>query len=243
MENGIKYQGKLNVLHLIEGAKQARGLTVIIDVFRAFSMECYLVSFGAAEIRPVGSVERAKELGKCIPDSILFGERKGVRLDGFAYGNSPSQVEPEAVKGKHVIHTTSAGTQGVVNASGAEEILSGSLVNAKAIARYILQKNPPEVSLVAMGTMGTERNPEDELCADYLRVLLTGGEEEIRRFDIGARAEAIRLHPSGAKFFDPARAEVFPEKDFWMCIKHDIFDFVLQVGEDEDGFIMRRIDV
>ena len=33
---------KINILHLIEGAKKAEGLTVIIDVFRAFSLECYL---------------------------------------------------------------------------------------------------------------------------------------------------------------------------------------------------------
>ena len=51
------YQGKINIYHLIEGAKQARGLTVIIDVFRAFSLECYLYDMGAKEIRPVGSVE------------------------------------------------------------------------------------------------------------------------------------------------------------------------------------------
>ena len=31
----------INILHLIEGAKPAKGLTVIIDVFRAFSLECY----------------------------------------------------------------------------------------------------------------------------------------------------------------------------------------------------------
>ncbi len=31
----------VNILHLIEDAKQAKGLTVIIDVFRAFSLECY----------------------------------------------------------------------------------------------------------------------------------------------------------------------------------------------------------
>ena len=37
----------IEILHLIEGAKQADGLVVIIDVFRAFSMECYLYAFGA----------------------------------------------------------------------------------------------------------------------------------------------------------------------------------------------------
>ena len=30
---------EINILQLLEGAKQAKGLTVIIDVFRAFSVE------------------------------------------------------------------------------------------------------------------------------------------------------------------------------------------------------------
>ena len=50
---------KIKILHLIEGAKQAEGLTVIIDVFRAFSLECYLYDMGVKEIRPIGSVEDA----------------------------------------------------------------------------------------------------------------------------------------------------------------------------------------
>lgn len=32
----------IKILHLVEGAKQSTGLTVVIDVFRAFSMEAYL---------------------------------------------------------------------------------------------------------------------------------------------------------------------------------------------------------
>lgn len=32
----------IQILHLTEGAKLARGITVIIDVFRAFSVEAYL---------------------------------------------------------------------------------------------------------------------------------------------------------------------------------------------------------
>lgn len=71
------YQGKINIYHLIEGAKQARGPTVIIDVFRAFSLECYLNDMGAKEIRPVGSVGEAFALRDRIPDSVLVGERHG----------------------------------------------------------------------------------------------------------------------------------------------------------------------
>ena len=54
-----EFKGKINILHLIEGAKQAEGLTVIIDVFRAFSLECYLYEMGVKEIRPVGTIEEA----------------------------------------------------------------------------------------------------------------------------------------------------------------------------------------
>ena len=37
----------IKILHLLTGAKEATGLTVIIDVFRAFSLEAYLFSQGA----------------------------------------------------------------------------------------------------------------------------------------------------------------------------------------------------
>ena len=68
---------KVNILHLIEGAKQAEGLTVIIDVFRAISLECYLYDMGVKEIRPIGSVEEAFSLNKELPGSVLIGERHG----------------------------------------------------------------------------------------------------------------------------------------------------------------------
>ena len=42
----------IEILQLIEGARKARGLTVIIDVFRAFSVECYAMAGGAKEILP-----------------------------------------------------------------------------------------------------------------------------------------------------------------------------------------------
>ena len=45
----------VNILHLIEGAKQATGLTVIIDVFRAFSLECYLYDMDVKQIHPIGT--------------------------------------------------------------------------------------------------------------------------------------------------------------------------------------------
>ena len=130
----------IGIFHLIEGARQAEGLAVIIDVFRAFSMECYLYAQGAREVRPVGGIDDTFAWREKDPDCILVGERHGKMIDGCDLGNSPSSILPGMVRGKRVIHTTSAGTQGIVNAVRAEEIITGSFVNAKAIAAYIRKK-------------------------------------------------------------------------------------------------------
>ena len=68
--------------------------------------------------------------------------RGGARCPGFDYGNSPSSIPPEAVRGRRVIHTSSAGTQGLTRAVHAEERIAGSLVNAAAVAAYIRQRKP-----------------------------------------------------------------------------------------------------
>ena len=48
----------IKILQLIAGARAARGVTVIIDVFRAFSLEAYMLAAGAECIYPVGDVEK-----------------------------------------------------------------------------------------------------------------------------------------------------------------------------------------
>ena len=40
----------IKILQLLDGAKQAEGLTVIIDVFRAFSVACYAFDGGINKI-------------------------------------------------------------------------------------------------------------------------------------------------------------------------------------------------
>ena len=228
---------EIRILRLLEGAKQAEGLAVIIDVFRAFSLEAYLYDMGAAKIFPVGSIEKARELKEQHSEYLLIGERNGKKCEGFDFGNSPSTVSRETVAGKSIVHTTSAGTQGVANAAKAEEVITGSLVNAKAIAEYIRRKNPEVVSLVCMGNSAIRIAKEDELCAEYIRSLLEGTE-----LDIAARAAALRSD-GGEHFFDPNNQEVFPEADFWLCSKYDLFDFVIRVTPKEDYFETEKIEV
>ena len=228
----------IKILHLLTGAKEATGLTVIIDVFRAFSLEAYLFSQGAEVIYPIGSIAKALELKKEHPEYISFGEREGAKVKGFDYGNSPSSVLGQDLTGKRIIHTTSAGTQGITNAAHADEIITGSLVNAKAIATYIKQKNPKEVSLVCMGWQCERDTAEDVLCAEYIKSLL-----EDKPFE-NIEERALQLKElEGKKFFNPELQDKFPEQDFWMCTKTNIFDFVIQSKFEDNMLVNRRFDI
>ena len=229
----------IRILHMVEGAKQATGLTVIIDVFRAFTVETYLMRNNAQRIIPVGDVQVAYDYKKDHPDALLCGERKGIIIDGFDFGNCPTDLEHVDLTGKTVVHTTSAGTQGIANAADADEIISGSLVNASAVAEYIKQKNPKDVSLVCMGLMANRQTEEDNLCAEYIKSLLEGNPLA----DIYEQMEDLK-NTSGAKFFDPERQHIFPQRDFELCTNLNSVPFVLRLKKSPDGLdYMERVDV
>ena len=229
---------KIKILHMVDGAKKATGTTVVIDVFRAFSVEAYCLFMGAEKIIPVGDVKLAYEFKEKNPDYILAGERHGKILPGFDCGNSPSEIVKLDLKGKTVIHTTSAGTQGIVNADGADEIIGGSLLCAKAIANYIKKTDKKDISLVCMGLEAVSQTEEDNLCANYIKSLLLECET-----DLQSEIENLKT-TSGAKFFDKAQNEVFPEEDFHMCVEYDKFDFIVKLEKGEDGIsYMRKYNV
>ncbi len=228
----------IKILQLIEGARQATGLAVIIDVFRAFTVEAYLVNNGVQKLIAVGDKQIAYDYKEKNKDCILIGERRGIMLDGFDYGNSPSQIEKINFTGKTVVHTTSSGTQGIANAQNANEILTGSLVNAKAIAEYIKMQNPEDVSLVCMGNGGESEAREDTLCAEYIKSLLEG-----KNPNLDKEIEDLK-NIAGKRFFDPNLQEIFPKRDFYLSTELNKFNFVLKVEKDDDGLnYVRKIEV
>ncbi len=218
-------------LSLLGGAKQATGLAVVIDVFRAFTTAAYVMANGAARIYPVESVEAAFELKRSHPDWILMGEREGKQVPGFDYGNSPASVQDTDFTDRTVIQTTSAGTRGLFNAYGADEILPGSFVMADAIVDYIKKREPETLSLVAMGWNGKHKSPEDELLAAYIEERLMGIEP-----DFNEMRDEIRAHPEGAKFFDKSKPQ-FREGDFYCAMDINRFDFCLRLVKADQPYI------
>ncbi|MBP5159333.1 MAG: 2-phosphosulfolactate phosphatase, partial [Lachnospiraceae bacterium] len=114
-------------------------------------------------------------------------------------------------------------------------IVTGSLVNAKAVAEYIRREDPLKLSLVCMGFGGSRRSAEDELCALYIKSMLEGKKIE----DFEERIEGLKTD-GGERFFDRERQDVFPEKDFYMCSDTDRFDFVIKIERDGLGLISVR---
>lgn len=229
---------KIGILHLIDGAKQARGLTVIIDVFRAFSVACYAFGNGAEKIIPLGDIDIAYKLKRENPDFILIGEREGKKPQGFDYGNSPTQIENIDFNKKTIVQTTSAGTQGIENATNSDEIITGSFVNAQAIINYIRKQDPDEVSLVAIGVDGIHISDEDKLCAEYIKNALENNTNDFSKI-----IEHLRGYRSAQNFFDPTK-DWAPERDFDLCLSLNEFNFVLKVEPyNENQVFFRKIEM
>jgi 2-phosphosulfolactate phosphatase len=227
----------VEILQLLEGARKAQGLTVIIDVFRAFSTACYAYGNNIQRIYPVGDLEKAYQLKQQNPEYILVGERNEQKPEGFDFGNSPSQLLTGNLSGKTMVHTTSSGTQGIANATRAEEILTGSFVNAQAIVHYIRKQNPAKVSLVCMGYSCQYPTDEDTLLAVYIKNELEG-----IRNDFPAMVEEIRKG-DGARFFAPEKQDWAPAADFDLCLSLNRFNFVLKVEQENGVNYLKKISL
>lgn len=219
----------IRILDMTPGAAQAKGVTVIIDVFRAFSFESWALHNGADAVYPIADIDAAYQLHREHPDWLLAGERGGKKQEGFHFGNSPWEIHDLALTGRSLVHTTSAGTQGLIAAEAASHIFLGALVNARATAEAIRRMDPEEVSLVAMGYNNLHPTEEDTFCAEYLRALLLD-----QPFDKEAAVRIMREGP-GARFFLPEKQSYQPEQDFHLCVEWDRFDFAIRAERLGNG--------
>jgi 2-phosphosulfolactate phosphatase len=218
----------IRLLSLLEGARQATGTVVIIDVYRAFTTAAVALHAGAARIILVDHPQKALDLrhsGQC---DLCFGEVGGVKVPGFDFGNSPHELLRAPVRGKILAQSTSAGTKGVTAVRANATLYVAALINASATAKAVLVTGPAEVSVVAMGSGGKERSEEDELCALYLRNLLRGGQS-----DPAAIRSMLRSSCDSTQFGDPDQPH-FDPRDLDIALEVDSIPFAVQVHPEGD---------
>jgi 2-phosphosulfolactate phosphatase len=156
-------------------AAEARGIVIVIDVIRAFTVAAYAIAGGARRLWLVRAVAEAFELRRMVPDALLAGEVGGRLIPGFDLNNSPVAMRAADVRGRLIVQRTGSGTQGAVGALHADHLLVCSLTNARATAtraRELWAQRCRPITLMPTGTSDEEEAPEDDACADYLEALL-----------------------------------------------------------------------
>ncbi len=218
---------RVRVTRFLDGAREATGHVVIVDVFRAFTTAAFCVAAGAREIVLVADHQQALALKRDDPSLFLTGEIGGRPIPGFDVGNSPSAIERLDLTGRRVVQRTSSGTQGVNAAAAARSIVLGSFVIAEATVRY-LRRSADEVTVVAMGHGAAETADEDEACAGYIAARLAGAPT-----DVAGIIASLWEHE------DPSWPDWFPRRDAELACQVDRFDFALPVAR-ENGLLVAR---
>jgi 2-phosphosulfolactate phosphatase len=230
---------KIHCDSLYNGALAARGVAVIVDVFRAFTCAPLLFSMGIEKLFLIETPEQAFGLREKDKDLLLLGEVSGIPIKGFDFGNSPSELlrkGPVFFKGRTVLQRTSSGVQGALLALNvAEEVLLGSYALAKPTADYIASKNPEIVSLVAMGWELKEIAPEDEWCVRYFAHLLGNG-----AYDHNEALREIVFHKTAQRFLR-SQEDSFPPEDPLICLQRDVYDFALRAEKQADRVEVRKL--
>lgn len=149
----------------------AGGIAIVIDVLRASTTIITALAHGAAGVRPVPTIDEARALaveGGPGDESLLGGERGGLRIDGFDLGNSPLEYSRHRVNGRRIVITTTNGTAALAACSAAAEVLIGAIVNRTAVAArarsLATARGAADIHLVCAGTDG-QVTEEDLLAA------------------------------------------------------------------------------
>ncbi len=109
-------------------------IVVVTDILRASSAICTAFMNGVDRIIPVRTLEEAKEW-KAKGYSVA-AERDGIVKDFADFGNSPFNFTLERVKSKHIVYSTTNGTQAVQLASSGHKVLIGAFLNISALCDY-----------------------------------------------------------------------------------------------------------
>jgi 2-phosphosulfolactate phosphatase len=222
----------LRIVHAtgVDGARQARGTVVVIDVLRSFSVSAYALAGGALECRLVPTVDEARALAERTPGAVLCAEEGALPIEGIAISNSPTQIRATELGGRVLVQRSSAGTP-VVAAVRSEIIFAASLVVARATVQACLSTRPEVLTLVASADF-----PEDHACAQYMAAVALGREVDL--------TELLRPLYESERYSKITGGgwPGFPASDLELSLTVDLFPFAMPVTRHSDYDRLTRAD-
>ncbi len=175
--------------------KSIRNQTVVvIDVLRASSTITTALHNGAKDLIPVPDMATASRIASNMdPDRLrLGGEQDGKRIEGYHLGNSPLEYTEAEVSGRTVVYKTTNGTDAILKAQSAQNIVVGSFLNAAAVVEYI-QMAGLDTTLLCSG-WHKRAAYDDILCAGLLLSRLWDGNVPKIKTDTARMAYVLYTH-------------------------------------------------
>ena len=218
---------EVNIYSPEDDTDKINGFTIVVDVLRAFSVSYFINANNPKKYIVVDSIEQAFKLKNSIVDSLVIGERQGIKIEGFDFGNSPTEIINQDFTNKTIIHTTTAGTKGLIAQKITNEVVAGSFVNANALVEYINKKKINVVNIYCTAPRNVTNGEEDYYFADYLKSVLLGN-----ILDFITIVEQLKLG-TGKGFSENGFA---PYSDFVYCMELNKFDKILKkkIVNDQD---------
>jgi len=212
----------VNIIHAtgIEGARQARGTVVVIDVLRSFTVSAYALAGGARECRLVRTVAEAQALAARTTGAVLCAEEDALPVEGIAISNSPTKIQETDLEDRILIQRSTAGTQ-VAAAVENGDMWAASLVVARSTVQACLLRKPETLTLIASAD-----HPEDHACAAYMEAIVREEEPDLERLLQPLReSDRFRRAMSG-------KWPGFPATDLELALAADRFDFAMPITRE-----------
>ena len=196
----------------------AADVGIVVDVLRATSTIAQALAAGYRRVLCCAEIEAARALRASLPDSLLGGERKAIRVEGFDVGASPREfLEARA---ETLILSTTNGTRAIVEtARRCAEVVLASLLNLDAVARAVEGR---DVVVVCAGFQG-HFALDDAYCAGRI-VQLLAAERTDAAVAAGLVAQAFPTALDGlnARTYGPPGLE----EDIAFCARENSLDVV-----------------
>ncbi len=161
---------KLFVYHTPESVPPGSpDCAIVVDILRATTTIATALAAGAEFVQVFASLDELERVSNsyAMGSCLRSAERGGKKVEGYDLGNSPLDYNPDRVKGKGILLSTTNGTRALQRVSHAPQVLTAAFVNLGAITNFVNLHHPQTLWIVGSGWEGSF-SLEDTACAGAL---------------------------------------------------------------------------
>ena len=198
---------------------------IVVDVLRATSTITQALASGYRRVLCCAEIDEARQLAITEGPAKLAGERRLEHIEGFDFGNSPSEVAGEPAVDTLILSTTN-GTRLLVDAAARfERVYVGSLLNLGAVVAAAGESGE-DVAVLCAGVLG-QLTIDDAYCAGRIAEALGGTPADSATVGIRlAHSYASAYEGLGASWSAGNLRRHGLEADIDWCARESVLDVV-----------------